>query len=123
MKIIVCGKCARKREYSNTEIEFVDSIPYKKVLEIISKAKFNLEICLTDTASISIRLYEAIMFNQGLITNNLAIMNSPYYNSSFVHILDFDNIDLSFIKDFELKENTILKEKISPLTFIDYLKN
>ena len=120
-KIIICGKCDKKSKYP--EFEYVDHISYNDALKFISQSKYNVEICLQDTTSISIRLYEAIMFNQGLITNNSYISKSPYYDDSFVHIIDFDNINLDFINGYKKKENSILKEKISPLGFIKCLED
>lgn len=123
MKVIICGEFNNKNKYP--EFEFIDSISYDEALKYISQSKFNLEICLEDTTSISIRLYEAIMFNQGLITNNSNIINSPYYDKSYIYnINDFDNLDLSFVNEFKgISENLGLKDKISPLRFIEYEKN
>lgn len=119
-KIIICGKFENKSEYPF--FEFVDCISYSKSLDIISQSKFNLEICLEDTSAISIRLYEAIMFNQGLITNNENIVNSPYYDPSFVHLLNLDNIDLTFVKSYQQVNNITLKNQISPLRFADFIQ-
>lgn len=120
-KIIICGECDKKNEYP--EFEYVEHISYKQALEFISQSKYNVEICLEDTTSISIRLYEAIMFNQGLITNNHSINKSPYYSNKFVHTIDFNNINLDFINEYKKMDNGLLKERISPLEFIKYLEN
>lgn len=120
MKVIICGECLEKNKYP--EFEFVESIPYEEALEYISKSKFNLEMCLQDTTSISIRLYEAIMFNQELITNNKNIVNSPYYQDDYIHLISFDNVDLSFVKKYKEINRVELKGQISPLKFIEHIK-
>lgn len=121
MKVIICGEKDLSLKKKYPEFEFVNSIPYHEAVEIISKSKYNLEICLEDTSSISIRLYEAIIFNQGLITNNADIVSSEYYDESFVKIIDFQKLDLTFAKEKEEFNNEHLKNEISPLKLIEYI--
>ena len=123
MKVIICGSDNKDNVTKYPDFEFIDSISYNATMKYISQSKFNLEVCLNDTTSISIRLYEAIMFNQGLITNNLYVKNSPYFDNSYVYIIDLENIDLSFVKNFKEVDSPKLKEKINPLRFIEYIKN
>ncbi|MEG0826060.1 MAG: hypothetical protein RR404_01180 [Bacilli bacterium] len=118
----ICGEyCEKYRNYPG--IKFVENMEYEEVLKIISKSKYNLEMCLSNTSAITIRLYESISFSLGLITNNEKVRKSPYYDAEFIKICNFDNIDLSFANEEVTYDFNSLKQKINPVAFVDYLLN
>jgi hypothetical protein len=76
----------------NKRVSYADSI------NKLQNAGCILEIVSPDQNGLSLRAIEAIVFNKKLITNNKAILNSPYYNKKYMSYFEFINdIDFDFI--------------------------
>ncbi|MHB8073126.1 hypothetical protein [Desulfosporosinus fructosivorans] len=66
-------------------------IPYKTVLEEISKSRAVLDCSVSKTSGPSIRPLEAIYHKRKLITDDLKITNCDYYNSGNIFIIGKDD--------------------------------
>lgn len=73
-------------------------IDYDDVLHYVANSRCVLELLQEGMHYVSIRTAEALQYNKKLLTNNHGIVNQPFYSSSFVYILnDNEIIDTNFI--------------------------
>ena len=116
--------CPKSQRESKSGIHYVDShMAYRKNLEYVMKTKCILEVMQDKAVGYTLRLWEAILYNKKLLTNNQEIKNSPYYDSHYIYIIpnsgDMSTI-IDFIKDEDPYENAY-KELISPISFLKFV--
>lgn len=76
--------------------------PYETVVGEISSAKCILDITQEGQTGITLRYYEAVVYNKKLITNNINITRLPYYDDRFMKVYrSIDDIDWSWIMNNE----------------------
>ena len=103
-------------------IVYSDNIlTYKEMLELNMKSRCLLEINQEGAVGYTSRFLEAVMYNKLLLTDNMCIKNTPYYNCNYIQCFkDPGAINTSFISkpanvDFKYKD------EFSPKHFIDFL--
>lgn len=75
-------------------------LDYKDMLHKTLEAKCILEIVRQQQAGLTLRAYEAIVYNKKLLTNNPTILKSPYYNSNYIHYFkNIEDIDWRWVKN------------------------
>lgn len=103
-------------------IEYGDSfIPYSEMLFHSVNSRCILEINQDLADGYTSRFLEAVMFNKKLITNNLSIKQSPFYNHDYIQIVDdFSQVDPEFVrKDVEIDYN--YQNQFSPVKLIEHI--
>jgi len=81
-------------------VVYGDYLSYSKVLELVKGTKCMVEILQHNTESETLRVFEAIMYNKKLITNNKYLMSKDYYSPDKIQIFNsVDDISIEFIKD------------------------
>ena len=115
------------QRFQRTGIRYIDaSISYYDVLEYIYNTRCILEILQPGAAGYTYRIWEAISYNKRILTNNLSLRESSYYDEKYVSLFsNASDVDLSFFKDiskppFEVNPN---KDKISPKELIKFIEN
>lgn len=94
---------------------------YKKNIQHIKKTRCILEIMQQDADGFTPRLWESIMYDCHLLSNNNQIMQSSFYLPEGTHIFDSKNeIDMTWIKQ-KIKYPTELKESLSPLHLLQFI--
>lgn len=88
-------------------------ISYIENLEYVASSKCILEIMQENADGFTPRLWEAIMYDKHLITNNKSILESMYGDETGIHILDL-SADFLYIKSQSIAYSRILKENKSP---------
>lgn len=101
-----------------------DLIPYKKVLENVSKSNCVLEISQNGQNAPSLRYFEAVTRNRKLLTNVEYTKNLNYYNKKFMKITDFKekNIDFDWIKKHEKTNYNYKKGAFSPINILKMIE-
>ena len=105
-------------------IEYAErNMPYSKMLYRTVNAKCVLEVNQENSVGYTSRFLEAVMYNKKLITNNLYIKNSQFYNEKYIKCFEeADGIDPDFVKeDFEVDYN--YKDEFSPVHLIEKIDN
>ena len=106
------------------EIHCVERMPYLDSLKYVKKAKCILELVQEGAVGSTLRMWEAINYGRGIITNNEDIMNSVYYSNSFVSVLNENNqCDVNFIKNYKPYDNSLKNQLIRPAVFLEYIQN
>lgn len=109
-------------KYKN-RIYFNQSLDYKKVIEVVNKSNCIIDIVFGEQTGLSLRAYEAIVYNKKLLTNNPAILDFPFYNSEYMQYFDnIDDIDEVFVFS-KKKVDYGYNGEYSPNTFISKLSN
>ena len=107
-------------------IHYISFMSYTENLMRICKSKCILELMQDGATGYTFRLWEAIVMNKKLLSNNNSLMCSHFYNESFIRIInkDIDNINniLNWIMK-PLENNQSLVEKISPENLLYFLDN
>lgn len=101
-------------------IEYFDKfIVYKDVLRETAKTNCILELIQDTESDISLRYFEAVVFNKKLLTNNKNILKMKYYNPKYMKLFSsFDDIDYEWVKKIE-KVDYGYKGDFSCKTFFD----
>lgn len=69
-------------------IHYSTTLKYKENLGRLSRAKCNLELMQEGAVGFTPRLWEAIMYDKHLVSNNKVIKESPYYYEKGIHFID-----------------------------------
>ena len=118
----VVGAREEEKE-AESGIDYCDSIPYDRNLEMISQSRAILEIMQKDGSGFTLRTCEAIMFDKMLITDNNYIQKAPFYSSeNIVNLADIDSFDWDTFKKKTIFDHKY-KEKLSPLLFIKEIES
>lgn len=95
-------------------------ITYKENLAYISKSKCILEILQKNASGYSLRLWEAIMYDKHLLTNNTSVVESKYYCSEFIHLTN-DNSPMSDWINNDMIIPSEYKSVLSPKNFLNFI--
>lgn len=101
-------------------LNYIDGMSYKKNLQHIKKCKCVLELQQKGAVGPTLRTWEAICYDKFLITNNICIKESDFYDKRFVAFIDDERLDIDVINLCEPYVNT-KKSLINPRNFIDFL--
>lgn len=66
------------------DIIYNQNISYKEVITELSKAKAIVDINISGQKGLSLRFFEALLYNKYLLTNNKSVKNTSYYNRNYM---------------------------------------
>lgn len=98
-------------------------ISYEGMLD--EELSYNCIFDLTQACQVGLswRFIEGIMYGKKIVTNNPNVINSPFYNSSQVRIINtFEDLDFEWIQNTSCYCHKY-NDYYSPVKFINYLKN
>lgn len=106
---------------SNDGIHYIDKdMPYKRSLEYICKCKCILDIQQGHAVGFTQRLWEAVLYDKKLLTDNDAIINSDYYDCRYVSKVNNGYCDLDFIRSNQVFINPF-KDRVSPISLLNFI--
>lgn len=92
-------------------------------LSYIINSKWIIEILDSGTDGTTLRFWDAIMYDKGLITNNTAVYESDFYNKNDFLVIDkMNDIDLNKISVNHTINHNYNGEN-SPMKFLEKIKN
>lgn len=101
-------------------IHYIKNMSYAENLQHIQKCKFILELQQKDAIGPTLRTWEAICYDKFLITNNLSIKHTKFYDNRFVILVNKCGIDFSTI-DRDIAYINQYKQYITPRNFLNFL--
>ena len=110
-----------KKRIDTEDIVYDKYIDYVENLQYVKKAKCILEVMQTNADGFTPRLWESIIYDRHLLTNNNSIQNSTFYNPLSMHRLEKIDTIKDWIDTPIVTEETT-KDALSPvhlLRFID----
>ena len=100
-----------------------DIMPYKEALEKTLKANCILEIVRPGQVGFTLRVFEAVVYNKKLLTNNESITEFPFYNSKYMRVFKkIDEIDWKWVESKD-EVDYHYDGSFSPLRFIEEIIN
>lgn len=94
-------------------LHYDQPMSYIKNLEYVQRSKCILEVMQDNADGFTPRLWEAIIYNKHLLTNNFTIKTSKYWNPNGIHILnecdtyDFINQSVYYPEDIKKEKSAI----------------
>ena len=112
--IVATGRLSKKKDY------YQPSLPYGRVIELITKTKAILNVAMENQQGITLRDMESIFLNVKLLTTNKNIVNQDFYCPNNVYVVENLNLDnfLDFMKKPYIPVNQRIKEKYTFDSFI-----
>lgn len=97
-------------------------LSYRQMLIYSCQAKFMLEINQEGAVGYTSRYIEAILYNKRLLSDNMALINAPYYNPK--NIQCFNSIDEIDVKDMmsDAPVEYNYRGDFSPIYLVDYIE-
>ncbi len=117
------SKVPREEQIPLEGIHYIESMSYIDNLKHVTKCRCILEIMQKEAVGSTLRMWEAINYGKAILTNNKGILESEFYDSKYVSIIDESNkCDVGFIMDYISYENP-LRERIRPSSFLEFVDN
>lgn len=110
----------RNERIQSDDIIYDKPISYIENLQYVQKSKCILEIMQANADGYTPRLWESIVYNKHLLTNNVSLLKSKYYITESMHQLtDIENI-LSWI-NISIKNSFRVKSELSPINLLNFI--
>lgn len=104
-------------------IHFRTRISYRENLSRLNMAKCNLELMQEGAVGFTPRLWEAIIYDKHLISNNKAIKESPYYYPEGIHFIDEDLESIIEKINKPIIYPPHIKNLLSPMNFLNIIEH
>ena len=102
--------------YQNTTFDYFENLRH------VTKTKCVIEIMQEGANGYTPRLWEAIVNDKHLLTNNKEVANYEYFDDKKIHILsNCSSIDLSWV-NYPIYYEHDVKEKLSPINFLKHVE-
>ena len=98
-------------------IHYNEPLSYIRYLQFLSHSRALLEVMQEGADGYTPRLWESIIYDKHLITNNTAVFSSPYYRSEYMHDLKVCEDAVLMIQppvSYSIEE----KDRLSPINFL-----
>ncbi len=101
-----------------------DFMNYQDYLQHLIKSKCILEIMQEGAVGYTPRLWESIVYDKHLLTNNVTIKNFDYYLPNNIHLLkELDEVDIAKIIRKKILYSQDVKESLSPIHLLMFIEN
>ncbi|MCQ2107994.1 MAG: hypothetical protein MJZ05_04435 [Fibrobacter sp.] len=103
-------------------LHYIKYMSYEDNLNHIQNSRCILELMQSGAVGYTIRTWESIQFDKCLITDNLGLFNTEYYDNRYVSFINQEIVDVDYIKNYK-RFNNPLKTKIRPKGFLSFIEN
>jgi len=101
----------------DNEIVYGKQLTYLENLQYVQKAKCILEVMQVNADGFTPRLWESIIYDRHLLTNNVALKESPYYIPGSMHnFAEIENIQQWINEPLTIDQNR--KDALSPINLL-----
>lgn len=121
---IRCHECEKKYFEKQDGVNLLNNfISYKILLNNTIQSSCILDLVQKGQSALTLRPYEAVVYNKKLLTNNKAIMDFEFYNAKYMQYFEkVDDIDWDWVKREE-KINYEYNGDFSPKCFVRRIIN
>lgn len=96
-------------------------IPYSQMLNLLQSAKCIFDMTQQGQSGVTLRYYEAVMFNKKLLTNNRNISKLPFYDPRYMRIYDsFADIDWDWVRTSDMPDYGYT-DQFSPIHLLELM--
>lgn len=116
----ILGVKKEDREFREN-IFYIEYMSYMDTLQVMNRSKCEVELLVEGCTSYSQRVFDALIYDKKVITDNLNLKKEEFYDPRQILIFnDVNEITNSFFETkFDSKKEYI--EKLSPIKFFEYL--
>lgn len=113
----------RPTDETDKNIHFVNYLPYEENIRILKQSKCILDIVPPHTNCNTLRMSEAICYQNRVITNNIHIVEESFYDPKLISVYTNPlDIDIDFIKAPYENINYRNRYDISPIALLKHLE-
>lgn len=97
---------------------------YQETIQAMNRASCILEIVTEgQSATFTLRCYEAVIYNKKLLTNNKKIFEFPYYDCRYMkYFCSMEDIDIEWLKK-DIQVDYKYQGEYSPIRLLEEIKN
>ena len=95
---------------------------YEENIQHVISTKCVLEVMQEGADGYTPRVWESVIYDKHLLTNNISLKTSEYYNSDYMHFID-EETDLSSIIHREVSYKEYEKDRLSPFHLLCFIDN
>ena len=107
---------------SSSGIHIVDHVPYEENIRLLKRSKCVLDIVPPETNCNTLRMSEAMYYNNRVITNNRHIVDEVFYSPDLISVYSSaDDIDIAFLQREYGNVCYTGKDQISPKAMLNHL--
>jgi len=104
-------------------IHYLSKMSYVENLQRVVKTKVILEIMQNNAVGASLRVWESIMYDKHLLTNNEGLKLLDVFNPNFMHLIGTGELDVrDWIKQSVCYDEEV-KDSIKPYRFLEFIDN
>lgn len=111
----------REARIISDEIIYDQPLSYVENLQYVQKSKCILEVQQENADGYTPRLWESIVYDKHLLTNNTNIVNSEYYNHQSIHLLS-EMDEIGKWVNTSISNTLDLKNRLSPLHLLQKIE-
>jgi len=116
----IIGVTEEDRKYSDS-IHYVSHMSYIENLQHVVKCKAILEVMQKNAVGASLRVWESIMYDKHLLTNNPGLLTLDFYNPEFMHIYDNTKPKTFHWLNKEVFYNDDTKDQLNPYKLLEFI--
>lgn len=99
-----------------------NSMHYMEYLKYIVNCRFILEIEQLGAIGETLRTWEAIHFDKALLTDNIAIKDSVFFDPRYISVILNGEVDYEFIENYKPIINPY-KDRIRPIKLLEFIQD
>lgn len=119
---IICHAPQEYREQITDNISlhtYEQLLPYEEALRRSLQARCIVDVVRSGQVGLTLRAYEAVVYNRKLLTNNKTILSFPYYNPRYMQYFEtVEDIDWDWVKE-EIEVDYHYNGEFSPLRLME----
>lgn len=107
----------KDKQIERKGIIYDSPMSYDENISYVKQSKCILEIMQEHATGYTLRLWESIVYDKHLLSNNITIQESEYYHSDYIHFIQKDNSFDWISKKVKYSDN--VKQSLSPIALIE----
>lgn len=116
------------RKIKRDGIHYISHMSYTENLQRIEKTKCILELMQEGAQGYTFRLWESIVMNKKLLSNNKSLVDSPFNNENYIRIFNSCESNIAQISNWiqnnqNVKYNNDIIKRISPQNLLLFIDN
>jgi len=111
-----------KKDYQG--LHYISNMTYEENLQHVLSTKCILEVMQENSTGHTMRIWEAIMYDKKMLTDNIQIKSTSFYNSSNILVIyNGENLEkhVGIFNNMSMKTDHNYKDKISPLKLLKFI--
>ena len=104
-------------------IHYLSYMSYVENLQHVVKTKVVLEMMQNNAVGASLRVWESIMYEKHLLTNNVGIKRLDVYNPNYMHLIETGKLNIREWVNKDVFYDGDVKDSIKPYRLLEFIDN